>query len=40
MFTLSDICPCGKCDVLVYTLKHGLIWHFCGECRWWYVAND
>ena len=42
MKTLSDICPCGKCDVLVYTYDrdYGIIWHFCAECHWWYVGNQ
>ena len=40
--TLSDICPCGACDVLVYTYdrEYGIIWNFCRRCHWWYVAND
>lgn len=39
--TLSDICPCGMCDNLVWKYdKYGLIWKFCQQCHWWYVAND
>jgi hypothetical protein len=41
MKTLSDICPCGKCDILAYKYDHnyGILWYFCAECHWWYVGN-
>ena len=41
MKTLSDICPCGACDVLVWKYDdYGIIWNFCQQCHWWYIDND
>ncbi|NBP03809.1 MAG: hypothetical protein EBU90_27660 [Proteobacteria bacterium] len=33
MKTLSDICPCGACDVLVWKYdNNGIIWLYCQQC--------
>ena len=39
--TLSDICPCGACEVLVWRYdRNGIVWLFCQQCHWWYIGNS